>query len=410
MKIAHYAQVITPETGTLLAGYYANDVSAEILDDLKLSVLLMDDGDNKGAILAFDLLGMDEDVSIKIAGDAAEIIGCPTTNVIITCSHTHSGPHTRSSAAVQRDNVYVSKLYDLVKKGVSEAMKNWQEVDLFFHSSKCDQNYNRRYVDGANKGLGVAGNHWVEPLATEYADKELGLVIFTKPNSPCPVGVLVNYAAHPLAAHAMGRGGYRISADFPGMLRNFIEKESCWCVFAQGAAGDLFPKNAEGGSEAAADVAKAIAIKTMQNFCDAIRHPEHYRIENPKIRTSMEIIPLDFREDKIRNNDLPALYKGQTVMQARVHLFAIGDICFVGVPGELLNELGQEIKWHSPFKKAFIFYNSTSYLSYICHANSFFPGGYEQRTSMIKPYEGLKLVVATVDGMRKLHEPFAEEL
>jgi len=148
----------------------------------------------------------------------------------------------------------------------------------------------------------------------------------------------------------------------------------------------------------------------MQNFCDAIRHPEHYRIENPKIRTSMEIIPLDFREDKIRNNDLPALYKGQTVMQARVHLFAIGDICFVGVPGELLNELGQEIKWHSPFKKAFIFYNSTSYLSYICHANSFFPGGYEQRTSMIKPYEGLKLVVATIDGMRKLHEPFPEEL
>ena len=49
MKISHFEQIITPEIGTCIAGYYAHDESTEILDDLKLSILLMDDGGKTGA-------------------------------------------------------------------------------------------------------------------------------------------------------------------------------------------------------------------------------------------------------------------------------------------------------------------------------------------------------------------------
>ena len=59
MKIAHYDQIITPEVGEPAAGYGVNDVTVRIHDDLKVSILLLDDGETKGAVLGYDLLGLD---------------------------------------------------------------------------------------------------------------------------------------------------------------------------------------------------------------------------------------------------------------------------------------------------------------------------------------------------------------
>ena len=72
MKIAHAECVISPEVGALVAGYAPHDVSVRIHDDLKLSVLLMDDGERKGALLGFDLLGLDEEFTVKIVAAAVE--------------------------------------------------------------------------------------------------------------------------------------------------------------------------------------------------------------------------------------------------------------------------------------------------------------------------------------------------
>ena len=52
------------------------------------------------------------------------------------------------------------------------------------------------------------------------------------------MGVLLNFAAHPLASHSPGLGAHQISADYPGEVRKIMEDNSCWCVFADGAAGD----------------------------------------------------------------------------------------------------------------------------------------------------------------------------
>ena len=409
MKIAHAECVISPEVGTLVAGYAPRDVSVRIHDDLKLSVLLMDDGERKGALLGFDLLGLDEEFTLKIAADAGKIIGCPPENVIITCTHTHSGPHTRSLCRVPADRDYIAALYEKSAAAVREASGSWLEVDTYFYSCVCGENYNRRYADGSNRGKYLPYHRSLEPLASGFRDRELGMLIFTAPGEPHPLGTVINYAAHPLATHAMGLGSHQISADFPGMLRDIMADNSCWCVFAQGAAGDMFPRDAECGLEAARRFADNLAIAAMRGFCDAIRNPELYLMKSPKIRTSVEKVKIHVRQDLAETRkELPAL-AGKKEAETRVHLFALGDVCLVGVPGELLAELGQEMKWHSPFRRTFILYNSTGYLSYICHANAFVAGGYETNSSHIRPYDGFQIVAAAVEGMRKLHEPFPEE-
>ena len=412
MKIAHYEQIITPEVGEPVAGYGPKDISVRIHDDLKLSVLLLDDGIRKAAVLGYDLLGLDEPFVRKIRSSAAAMLSTPEEFVILTCTHTHSGPHTRSIGRNHANSDYVEKLCCWSDQAVSRAMKNWQDADVYFYSCKCDQNYSRRYVDNANRCCDLSENRSLEGLGTGFTDQELGMLIFTPPRSGHPIGVLLNYAAHPLASHAPGLGAHQVSADYPGALREIMADNSCWCVFTDGAAGDLFPKDSECGWESVRQCAAAIAKDTIRGICDACRNKPLYLIENPVIKASIETVTVKFRRDRQAERRPMPVYAGKSETAAELQLLAVGDVCLVGVPGEMLSEIGQEIKWHSPYRKTFILYNSTAYLSYLPHANAFLSGGYETavNSAYIQPFESLKLVNAAVEGMRKLHGPMPEEL
>lgn len=412
MKIAHCDRIITPEVGEPAAGYGVNDVTVRIHDDLKVSILLMDDGENRGAVLGYDLLGLDEPFVRKIRSTTAGQLGCPEANVILTCTHTHSGPHTRSLGRRSANTDYIEKLYGWTAEGVSAALNDWKETDVYFYSCKCDQNYNRRYVDGSNRCKFLPHYRSLEKIGTEFVDQELGMLIFTLPKTHHPMGVLLNFAAHPLASHAPGLGSHQISADYPGAVRDLLADNACWCVFTDGAAGDQFPKDSECGSEAVRKCASGIVTEAIRGMCDACRNGDLYRIAEPRIRASIESVTVKLRRDQQAKRQEMPVYAGKTETEAEIQLFALGEVCLVGVPGEMLAEIGQEIKWHSPYRRTFILYNSTAYLSYLPHANAYLAGGYETdiNSAYIQPFESLKLVNTAVEGMRKLHGPMPQEL
>ena len=306
---------------------------------------------------------------------------------------------------------YLDKLEGILTGAVRE-LKDFRECKTYFYSCKCDQNYNRRYVDGANTCKSLPSYRSLEPLGREFTDQELGMLIFTPPKNGHPYGVLINFAAHPLASHTPGLGAHQISADYPGALRDIMEDNTCWCVFTDGAAGDQFPKNSECGWESVRKCASELAIEAIRGIADAIRNKDLYLIREPKIKASIETVNLKLRRDrKAERRELP-VYAGKTVTEAELQLLSVGDICLVGVPGEMLAEVGQEIKWHSPFRRTFILYNSTAYLCYLPHTNAYLAGGYETAVNIayIQPFESLKMVNAAVEGMRKLHGPMPEEM
>ena len=73
MKIAFGKTIISPEVGTPVAGYGPHDVSYAKLDDLYASVLALDDGNSKGVIISFDLLGIDAVNIQKIRKSCAKL-------------------------------------------------------------------------------------------------------------------------------------------------------------------------------------------------------------------------------------------------------------------------------------------------------------------------------------------------
>ena len=98
MKIAWFKRVITPEIGAFLAGYSLNDKSVAKLDDLYMTGLCADDGERKVLIVSFDLLGLDEGFSRKVRKACAEKLGIDPSAVLFSCTHTHTGPETRTLA------------------------------------------------------------------------------------------------------------------------------------------------------------------------------------------------------------------------------------------------------------------------------------------------------------------------
>ncbi len=405
MKIAFTKKIITPEIGATLAGYGFNNVSIAKRDDLYLNALCLDDGNKKAVILSYDLLGLSEDYIKTIRREGARIIRGVESDIILNCTHTHSGPHTRKiPGADVVDIKYIEILIETSRQAMREIMElEFIDSDVFFYSLDCDENINRRYCGGDNRCSFLPHRRDMERIADGICDKELGIIFFLEKKTKNPVYVIGNYAAHPLAGHAPGLGGLRISADFPGVFRDYIESETgAGCMYITGAAGDMVPKGHELGTAAMRKVGLALGQAAIDGLIAGTRNPERFKLGSETLQSTMEKISIPTRKIK-----LDGLYRDFPVrdnIELEIQLLSIGELCLIGVPGELVAELGLEMKWHSPFRKTFILYCSTGYCSYICHGNALVAGGYEARRQIIVSRGSLMLLNAVIEGTYKLYE------
>ena len=419
VKAGWFARNISCEIGALIAGYGPHDVSVKKLDDLILSGLAIDDGNTKAMILSFDLIGIDADIIRRIRSACAKELGTGEANVLLTCTHTHGGPHTRRYASTNAygkkpvsagrptdiDAPYVEFLEKTAVEAVRElvASGKWRECRVGFYSSYCDENRNRRYTTVENLATFNAHRRALHKLTTGIADKELGTVVLLDAESYKPLYVIGNYAAHPLACHAPGVGGLSITSDYPGFYRRYVEENTgATAMFISGACGDVVPKNDELGVKGARIVGENLAMASIAGICDIGRNTARFVLEKPRL--GAKIVKMKSR--------LRAPFRkmyGEETTEMEIQIMAIGDIAFVGVPGEIVTELGLEIKWHSPFKRTFIAYCSTDYFGYMSTANQVAAGGYEPQSQRYASRDTLKLVTVARDGLFDLRESLFPE-
>lgn len=404
MKLASFSEIITPEVGITLAGYGPDQASVAIHDDLTLQGVCLDDGEKKVLLLSYDLLGMDHCVVEEIRKRCAVLLGGSQAHVLISCTHTHGGPHTRTLAGKgrERNNAYC----DFVIEKTVQAVKGLKDEDLeevtaSFYSARCFANTNRRYCGPENVCRYLPDNRSLEPLADGITDPEVGVLVFWGPDQEARE-ILVNYAAHPLASHAEGRSGYTITADYPALVREITSSQTgAHCTFITGAAGDQFPIDSELGFPYLDTIAKPVCREVIRGVEDAKRNPEKFLLKDLEIKTLIKTFRCRKRAGIPEAEQLPETL-GKEEMDIELQFLTVGDICFVGVPFELVGEIGLEIKWHSPFRRTFICYNSTDYLDYCCHVNALVAGGYEAWEQKFEPLAGLKLLNAAVEGMFEL--------
>ena len=408
--IASFREIISPEVGAKICGYDADQVSVTKHDDLWAIGLRIDDGKKSILIVALDLLGLDGETVRDLRKKCADKAGVDESAVFFSCTHNHSGPESvrRFNMPQYINREYLDFLEARLLKGIgSLASAERTECRVMFNSSFPDENYNRRYVTSDNCASFVPLRREYKPLCRGTTDQELGLLLFYDVKRVAgrdgPVFVIGNYAAHALSSHSAGLGGIRISADFPGFFRDYIRSETgADAMFIQGSCGDACPYGDEEGMDAARRTGVNLARAAIDAIVDAGRNAERFTLMAPRIGHSLRTISWPLRSD-LRGRIQPE-YDVSDDMPLEIHCISIGDVAFVGMPGELLMEPGLEIKWNSPFRRTWIASLSTAFCGYMSPANFMVAGGYEPLKQGYRSRGTFALVGATVDELFNLRE------
>ena len=419
MKAGFAEIVITPPDGKCLLAGYGLPWSTGVHDELSASAVYFQDGATQALLISFDLLAMERELIARLKQAIMAVLPIPAGNIFFTCTHTHEGPEVRERKF--RDHWgpherpayldgYQAFLMSRVAEVARAAAGAAQEFELVVNRAYVDENVNRRFFLSDETFLSIPGNKHLLDVAHEHADKELGILSFCheQPGGSRPFGMIVNYTMHPLTA---GNTTTLLSADVPGVVRAVVkEGTGCPVCYITGAAGDNHPKASEAGFTETRRVGQALGTEVIRRSYDGYRVPEPIHLKcltrsvPLRYRTweDFQRIPLKGMSQDVLAENYKRVEKPGAEIEVEFSLLSVGPVLFIGVPGEMLAELGSVLKWFSPFKRTYVMYQATESFDYIAHPNAFLWGGFEIACAQLSPASVRPLINAILDAAEEL--------
>ena len=149
MKIAYSEKIIPTEIGVTVAGYGPYDTTVEKLDELYMTMLVMDDGNKKIILISYDLLGIDANWLNDIRSGVAAVFGGSPADCMVSCSHTHTGPQTREYVGLPDvlNLEYLKTVKQLSIDTAKEiAAKEFIETEIYFYAQNIKRSFRKLLV------------------------------------------------------------------------------------------------------------------------------------------------------------------------------------------------------------------------------------------------------------------------
>lgn len=432
---------ITPAIGAALSGSFAARYATTVDSPLSVRALVLDDGEIKIALVVCDLIDIARDVVIETRQRIAEQLGMPGERVMISCTHTHTGPVLTTTGDEVTDPGYLAALPGKIADAVALADSRLAPARIAAGvgdvQGVC---FNRRWrtSDGrvtmnwrANRDDG-----FIEPVGP--VDPQVTALLVETP-AGSPVALWAN-----LSLHYVGTDNDRgISADYYGKFAREIGRllgDQCIGLLSNGTSGNIntidVDRQVEETGEArsrlvaTAVAATAAAATLMQQRHDdltlaarTVSVPVQRReIPAEDIALSERILASpDTGDDQpsndfsfTRNDPMPArwvrLFAGETLAvaampedsTAEVQVMRIGPLGLVALPGEIFVEFGLAIKAAAPFANVAVVSLANGDLGYVPTEEAFAQGGYETwtaRSAWVAPGTGERLVDAALEEL-----------
>ena len=382
-------KIISPPPGIYLIGYGDRTKgNLGVHDDLTATALALYDGLHRAVIVACDLLAINEHTVARIQAQTG-------SNVVICCSHTHSGPITYSDQRSPRKNrEYINFLVSQIVMAVKEAQANLQPARLTWAQGETDIAINRR--ERKPDGHIEIGVNPTGPI-----DRALGLLQVQNLEGKT-IASLVNFQCH---GTVLGPKNMRVSADWIGAMRRALEQEiGAPVMYLQGATGDLNPNHAWGkddfndvevlGRKVAEQVLKVIPLLvpvagevvsfheeqvwlSLEVEAHGSTPPPNYRA----VLSRMAHVPR-FMVDFVLNYRYPwkthiAAREGFWSVPVVLTQVRVGDMALYALGAEVFTEIGMAIKLASPTIPALFASVSSGCIGYLPTASEHALGGYE---------------------------------
>jgi len=431
--------VITPPVGIRMMGYTVQEcVSDAVERELTATALVLTDDQAKVALLACDILFIQNPYVDRIRERIGAAIGIPAEHVLINASHTHLGPmlpgwHSDTPGQAQLQNRYLATLEESLAGVASMADARLQSARIGAGIGHAQIGINRR--EHLPDGGVVIGDNPDGPV-----DHDVG-VIRIDDLSGQTLATVMTAAAHTIV---LGPGTSRLSPDYVGPARDVVEQTTgAPSLFLQGAAGNVSPRCGigSGGTEQDDDLRRIGAmlggevIKTWAGIRTHDRRGPRRIVQSVAAISLWDYEPVDeacltefgvtsrrvtlpmgplperhvaesqrnrYREQlaQAQNGDsigaihvaqrlvdwaelvLRTIDSGEPVTRELVcWALRVNDIGIVAVNGEPFAELALEVKRRSPLHNNFFLGYSNGCLGYLPTPEAFAEGGMEVHES-----------------------------
>ncbi len=391
---------ITPPLGITLIGSKGQPSDA-VMDDLYAKAMVLSDGVTTVAIVAADLLYTPlEDITNPVRAAIGEKTGIPGSHVMVCATHTHSGPEVFARTKVPQegrlpasevDQSYVQVLIRKIADAAMIAHHNMQDVRIGAATGSLPEVlYNRRPVmkDGLVKMAftippEVAATRKIErtddgdtritfTLAAEEEPLTFGpidpavLALRMEDTEGRVVGSLIGFGCHPVSIYPYL--STTISADYPAFATRVVEQmEGGTSLFVLGLAGNTVPL--QRGPEPCEDIGKALGGEVLR------RLQLLSTTNDVTLKTASKEITLPIKRDP--SADDPHGTQTPDHITTEIQVLKLGALYVLGLPGEVLVEVGLAIKQEAAVENLFIVTLANDAVGYVCHAEAYERGGYE---------------------------------
>ncbi|HSV98790.1 MAG TPA: neutral/alkaline non-lysosomal ceramidase N-terminal domain-containing protein [Sedimentisphaerales bacterium] len=425
---------ITPPVGYRMCGYFNERLSTGVLNPLHAKALVLRQGDTRAAMVFCDLIGLSVEVSRKAREQVEQEIGIPAANILLSATHSHTGPlysgalrdhlHEKAVAKYGKDPCeemdYPSQLVARIVGAIREADAKVRPVQAeAVVTQQQGLSFNRRFhmKDGTVRFNPGVMNPDIVRVAGPV-DPEVGVALFR--DGQTALAGLVNFALH-----LDTLGGTQYAADYPyyaeQTLRENFGKEFT-LLFGNGACGDINHIDvttkdrlttetigttlgrtvAAGLDQAKAIASPRLAVRSVlidapvQQFTPA--EVEQAKKDMDKIGTP----ELSFLDQVRAYKIVDAQLRG-AIIPLEVQVFRINDeVAVVGLPGEVFADLGLAIKKASPFPITLVIELCQDDPAYIPTEKAFVEGSYETVNSRIEPGAGERVARAAIRLLKEL--------
>ena len=415
-----------------------------VLDELEAEALALKCGDKDVLLISVDNGGIDTDIVNEYCSAIEMTTGIAKENIFISASHTHTGPLLKTTDMFDADEEPIQEYKKFLCRRLCDvailAYQDLKPAKMGYIVGNAPErvSYIRRYKmkDGSTMTCPPIDDASIDFPIGEL-DTRVNVLRFDREGGDSVV--LVNYGLH-----ADTIGGELLSADWPGWMRDTIEKalDGTKCMFFAGAEGDVGSTNVHpsGGdmndTEISFDnemkspgmarfVGRALAGTVLQVY-DKVHYIDvdnleilHKEVIIPANMPTAEDLPLAHKykelHDAGKDDEIPYTAMELTTVVAEalrmckmengpdkfvINLVGvrIGNVALIGIPGEPFTDIGVGIKEEEGWSMIMPCALTNGNEGYFPMQSAYDEGGYEARTSPYKAGVAEKLI----DGGREL--------
>ena len=361
-----------------MAGYGARQgkPSTGVHDRLHAKVMFVRDTNASFAIITCDLRSVTPELK-QLVVDKAPGLGLTTANVMLSASHTHSGPSIfREKFWQVQFGVFDPAILDGMSTAIADSLKNAvasaAAVRVGFGSGKVDGfTENRRWEYDTDARVKAGETPAMNPVVS--------VIRFDRMDGTC-AGLFVNFATHPTILPA---GNMQISADWPGVMQARLEEAfpGSIAMFANGAEGDQAPAGDKGADDfAKVDDFGSRLAREVQRIAGDVKTEPNLTAASVQIMPALpEVV---FSPGALRGpySQMGPMAVEALPKRAEIQAFRIGTTAIVTMPGEPICEVGLDAQQRLAalgFAQSIVIGLANDYIGYIVNEKEYAHAGYE---------------------------------